>query len=223
MERPGCAVVSAPVTGSISGTTLTVTAIDPGGAPPSVAPFIGAYTSIDDFGGSNPTAGTYVVQQLTSTESGGALGGRGTYQVSVSQTNSGNYTMRPGGMYLLSSVSYPYWAGIAATYGKRVCHYEGGFECFPNLSNVPTSYLGNPLNIQDSLNLCAAYQNSSQWAATLLASLNAFKASGGTYFSQYQLTGTANNTGNMFQMIYPTIFGPAPLQKTTALDVYNAS
>jgi hypothetical protein len=37
------------------------------------------------------------------------------------------------------------------------------------------------------------------------------------------MTGPANNLANMFQMVYPNIFGPQPLQKITALDVYNST
>lgn len=62
-------------TGSISTTTLTVTAIASGSLGPDVTIY-----------GSGVTAGTVIVSQLTSTEPGGALQGRGTYQISASQT-----------------------------------------------------------------------------------------------------------------------------------------
>jgi len=73
--------VSAPlatqVTGSIGGTTLTVTAVASGTLE------LGQVLS-----GSGVTSGTTIVQQLTSTAVGGALGSTGTYIVSNSQTVS---------------------------------------------------------------------------------------------------------------------------------------
>lgn len=66
-------------TGSISGTTLTVTAATLGQLA------IGATVS-----GGTISAGTTIVSQLTSTETGGKLGGKGTYQLSATQTTMGS-------------------------------------------------------------------------------------------------------------------------------------
>ena len=62
-------------TGSISGTTLTVTAVSSGTLAPGQV-----------LGGTGVTAGNTINSQLTSTATGGALGTTGTYQVSISQT-----------------------------------------------------------------------------------------------------------------------------------------
>lgn len=64
-------------TGSISGTTLTVTAITGGGGP--IAP--GTVLT-----GSGVSGGTVITDQLTSTETTGYFGGKGTYSVNNSQT-----------------------------------------------------------------------------------------------------------------------------------------
>ncbi len=65
-------VAGAVVTGSIAGTTLTVTGVTSGTLFPG-----------QPISGSGVTAGTYIVGQLT-----GATGGTGTYTVSASQTAS---------------------------------------------------------------------------------------------------------------------------------------
>lgn len=71
------------VTGSITGTTLTVTGITSGGL------FDGMILT-----GTGITANTSIVSQLTSTETDGKLGARGTYTVSISQTfASGTITL----------------------------------------------------------------------------------------------------------------------------------
>lgn len=66
-------------TGSIAGTTLTVTALTRGLLAP------GQLLIDYDYPSGNILPGTTIVSQLTSTEPGGAPGGTGTYQVSVSQ------------------------------------------------------------------------------------------------------------------------------------------
>lgn len=207
-------------TGSPAGTTLTVTAINNNVNPPhSNLPVLGAFTPLQDYGGSSPATGTYIVSQLT-----GTPGGIGTYQVSVSQAKTGpTFGADSNNIYGLIHNYFPFWAAQATTFGKPICNYEGGFGILTFQQNNPTTFSGNPLNAQDTLNLLIAYQNSSQWATSFLALLNAYKAQGGKFYSQYQLTGTAPNNSNMFQIIYPTIYGPVPPQKTNALDVYNAS
>lgn len=70
-------VQNAVFTGSITTTTLTVTAFSSGH---------GTLGAGDVLTGSGVTANTFILQQLTSTESDGSLGGLGTYQVSASQT-----------------------------------------------------------------------------------------------------------------------------------------
>jgi peptidoglycan hydrolase-like protein with peptidoglycan-binding domain len=72
----GTKVSTAPsFTGSMSGTTLTVTSVPTNGV------VLGAVLT-----GTGITAGTTVVSQLTSTETTDVTGARGTYQVSASQT-----------------------------------------------------------------------------------------------------------------------------------------
>lgn len=66
---------SAVVTGSISGTTLTVSLRTSG-----------LLKKGQVIAGSGITAATVILAQLTSTEASGALGGAGTYQVSIAQT-----------------------------------------------------------------------------------------------------------------------------------------
>ena len=70
----GCPSVGASVTGSIAGTTLTVTAVGSGALTPGMA-----------ISGTNVTAGTVIVKALTYT---GAAGGAGTYLVSAASTAS---------------------------------------------------------------------------------------------------------------------------------------
>ncbi len=70
----------ASVTASISGTTMTVTAIAAGGNLVDGQPLSSTGTA------PNVAAGTTVVSQLNSTETNGAVGLKGTYQVSISQT-----------------------------------------------------------------------------------------------------------------------------------------
>ena len=65
------------VTGTISGTTLTVNKVASGNI------WVGTMIS-----GSGITVGTTILQQITSAEQTGALGGRGTYMVSASQSVS---------------------------------------------------------------------------------------------------------------------------------------
>lgn len=64
-------------TGSITGTTLTVTAFTEGEGDLEAGCVLN---------GVGVTANTYIVAQLTSTEANGSNGGTGTYQVSTSQT-----------------------------------------------------------------------------------------------------------------------------------------
>lgn len=73
-ESPGNIGGGVTMTGSISGTTLTVTATD---KPVNVGLLIT---------GSGVTASTRITAQLTSAEPGGALAGKGTYSVNNSQT-----------------------------------------------------------------------------------------------------------------------------------------
>jgi len=75
----------APVTGSISGTTLTVSAVS--GSIPLTKGMV--------ISGSGVTGGTSVLAQLT-----GATGGVGTYTVSASQTVSSTAITGKGGGYL---------------------------------------------------------------------------------------------------------------------------
>jgi hypothetical protein len=63
------------VTGSISTTTLTVTAVSSG--------VLGVGTILS---GTSVTGGSYITAQLTSTETDGSFGGKGTYTVSASST-----------------------------------------------------------------------------------------------------------------------------------------
>src|SRR5215469_15229700 len=92
----GCGTTS--VTGSISGTTFTVTLI--GSQPGYIVPGM----TITSNG--SVSAGTRITSQLTSTEPGGRLGGRGTYQINNSQTvgvttyhcTGGTYIIQPSAM-----------------------------------------------------------------------------------------------------------------------------
>jgi hypothetical protein len=76
----GARYIGGVFTGSITGTTLTVTAVTNGTI------FVGK--EIDDLTG-NIAAGTKITAQLTSTKSDGTDGGTGTYTVSTSQTVAG--------------------------------------------------------------------------------------------------------------------------------------
>lgn len=81
---------AATFTGSISGTTLTVTAVSAGVLGPKTI-----------MGGSTLISGRYAItEQLTSTESGGALGGTGTYELSESPGTIASTTLSCSGLYL---------------------------------------------------------------------------------------------------------------------------
>lgn len=76
------------VTGSISGTTLTVSAVT-----------TGVLTNGQTISGTNVTSGTQIVSQLT-----GTSGGIGTYQVSVSQTVASTTITGSGGTLTVTAV-----------------------------------------------------------------------------------------------------------------------
>jgi len=69
---------TAHITGTISGTTLTVPTITSG-----------HLSTGNILSGGTTAAHTYIVSQLTSTEAGGGLGGTGTYTIAPSQTATG--------------------------------------------------------------------------------------------------------------------------------------
>ena len=94
------AVFGASFTGSISGTTLTVTDVASG--------TIAQWQGISGAGGGGVTAGTYITAQLT-----GTAGSRGTYTVSASQivtptTITSTTPAQPSGYYKFGAVFYPF-------------------------------------------------------------------------------------------------------------------
>jgi len=147
-----------------------------------------------------------VTGQLT-----GTPGGAGTYS-----TSGGAYLISPGANFtstvwgnvgMFNSKVFPYWKGVATTYNLGMSQYEGGWGVVPDFGQFPTTYLGNALTHQDTVDLFIGYQASSNYAAVLTSMLTNFKNQGGIYPSQYTLTSTAPTTGNMFGMVYPNIFG----------------
>jgi hypothetical protein len=227
-----CGPLFSPITATIdngsgsAGNILTVTAISTAGPPVPTNPRIGPYTVIADFGGSAPAVGTYVLSQLTSTEPGGTPNKRGTYQLAgPAQLKSSSFFYAAGASIdQLLYTFIPFFTGLASTYSvAEVCCYEGGFADLPGFASVYTSYSGNPINLQDLSNVDVAYQTSSQWATTYLNFLNAAKAIGQNFPSQYCMTDTNPSTGGMYAMVYPNIFGTPSLAKTNAFDVYNAN
>lgn len=94
-------------TGSISGTTLTVSAVATGGLFPDQV-IAGGNTS-------NPVdPGTVIVSQLT-----GSAGGTGTYEVSISQTvASGSMTGSGGLLTVTSLTSGKVWVGQSITHSS---------------------------------------------------------------------------------------------------------
>lgn len=90
------ATVAASVTASITGTTMSVTAVGSGVLSPGQV-----------LSGSGVTVGTKIVKQLTSTETDGSLGKKGTYQVSASQTfASGTVTGAAGTATFVEGTDY---------------------------------------------------------------------------------------------------------------------
>ena len=122
------------VTGSINGTTLTVTAN--GQAPLRVN---------DILVGTGITAGTKVLQQLT-IASGATAGGPGTYQVDTSQTvasttitSSNNVYANAAGTVLAQSLHDPR-AGAAVNYMDAWIRKVGGVAChFDHVGGAPTN------------------------------------------------------------------------------------
>lgn len=209
-----------------AGTTMTVTNIPTTGVPPNTNPRIGPQTVLQPFSSFTPATGTYVVQQLTIFP-GDPPNKRGTYQLSQSQfaapgtliggSNTGGSFDNIPNQYL------PYFLGLATTYGvAEVCCYEGGYGDLPGFESAYTSYMGNPINLQDTLNLEVAYQNSSQYAASYASFLATVKAAGLKYASAYCMTAGVPNTGGMYGMVYPNIFGMVTPAKAS-FDAYNAS
>jgi hypothetical protein len=89
------------VTGSIAGTTLTVTAVGTGALAPG-----------EIIAGTNVAVGTTIVQQLT-----GTAGSTGTYQVSISQTVASTTITTPNFATLTvgGSVTGTFWVGGTLT------------------------------------------------------------------------------------------------------------
>jgi hypothetical protein len=227
----GCGPLFSPITATIdngsgsAGNILTVTAISTAGPPAPTNPRIGPYSVISTFSGSNPAVGTYVLSQLTSTEPGGVLNKRGTYQLAgpAQLKSSTTFTCTGSGIDQCLNTFIPFFMGLASAYSvPEVCCYEGGYGDLAGFESEYTSYLGSPINLQDLHNLEIAYQASSQYATTYLNYLNAAKALGLKYSSQYCMTEIFPSTSGMYGLVYPNIFGmPAPA-KTDAFDVYNA-
>jgi hypothetical protein len=225
-NAPTAGFLFGPITASIdngsggAGNILTVTALSQGNDPVNPSPTLGAYTVLSAYGASNPAPGTCILSQLS-----GTTGGVGTYQLAgpAQLIASTTFTAIGGSFWGLINVYIPAFKTLASTYGvAEICNYEGGFGLLPLYSSAWTSYSGNPLNLQDSLNLCVAYQESQQYATSYLNYLHAAKGLGLKYSSAYASNAAIPNAGNMFAMQYGGIFGTPTLGKSAAFDVYNA-
>lgn len=128
----------------------------------------------------------------------------------------------------LHAVLYPFWQGICSTYGVQLTQYEGGWGIYPNLWNTPSSYDPGTgpvsLTATDQLNLLTAFGASSNWGTLLTNALADFKSFGGVYPSQFTLTGGQWNSGSMFGMVGPNMYGvPLPSYvSTNPIPAYTA-
>lgn len=236
-NAPGCAWVSGPVTGfiddgsgngspsGISGTILTVTNINPGGAFLfSHNPQLGQWTALTPFGGTFPAVNSVVDHQLS-----GTTGGLGRYQLkgfTPSQLLPGGSTFTVRGSNIWHDLNdfLANWATLATAHGITVSFYEGGTGDFPSANGIYTTYSGNPLNQQDLMNLYQGYYRSSQMQTTVANFLAATKAAGGTFSSQYAYAlNTPTYAGGIYGMIPVNILQGTPFPFKTAFDAYNAS
>jgi hypothetical protein len=146
-----------------------------------------------------------VTGQLT-----GTPGGAGTYSTSGSSLLIGAGSSLTSTIWsnvgTFNSKIFPFWKSFATTYNLGMSQYEGGWGVVPDFGQFPTSYSGNPLTHQDTVDLFIAYQASSNYATVLQSMLTNFRNQGGIYPSQYVLTSSAPITSNMFGMVYPNIF-----------------
>jgi hypothetical protein len=211
-----------------TGTLLTVASLDSGGP-------LAANIAVNGFGVFIGFQ-TIIVSQLS-----GTTGGAGTYRLNIASScvTGSHFTGQIWtNVGTLHALWWPFWFGQAATYGLKVCQYEGGWGIIPGFdnggasassqggNNAPLTYSGgstyNPLSAQDQFSLLCNYQNSSNYAAVLQSALNDFKAFGGIFPSQYTLTSSFPSNFGQFVMTYPSIFAPAPPSQATFLN-FNAS
>lgn len=198
---------NASFTASISGTTMTVTAVASGTIDVGMC-----------VNGAGVSSGTWVTALGTGT------GGTGTYTVSNSQTvaseamaDNGQFTRK-----LMKNLMYPYFNTLAQTYGLEHRTYEGGWGVYPNIDQVPTTYLGNTLTQTDVLNLWLGYHGSSYWGATFLQMLHDYKNAGGKKFSLYTLTGVAWDFSTQFGEIIPGLYGDQTKPGIQSFFTYNS-
>lgn len=111
------------VTGSISGTTLTVTAITSGTVPVDITSSIA---------GTGVTAGTYISAQLT-----GSAGSTGTYTVSISQTvSSTTLTITSLQAYYNTGVGFTNFSSITTGSYNTSVGFEGMEFCTTCFANT---------------------------------------------------------------------------------------
>jgi hypothetical protein len=130
-------------TGSVTATTLTVTAIASGSLKPG-----------QTIVGSGLSSATGILAQLTSTESGGALGGRGTYQITLTGTASSeamsiNNTTAKFAMDRGSNSSGA--TADTASLLKTERSTKGGLHVIISQTNNDTSFQGLSVNLGNAL------------------------------------------------------------------------
>lgn len=121
---------------------------------------------------------------------------------------------------------YPQWkiisnAPCAGCPAVKLTQYEGGWGYIPSINPLTASnWLGNPLTSTDRDNFYFSYYRTSLFAQLWLDNANNFVGAGGEYPSQYTYVGKNWNTGGMWGMIQPGLYGPL-IPAVTSLRAFN--
>ena len=173
-------------TGSIAGTTLTVSAIGTGGL------YVGQTLT-----GTNVAAGTTIVKQLT-----GTAGSTGTYQVNISQTVASTTITGSGAWMTLTVIGSGYFlAGQTMSGGTNA--FTAGAYILEQVSGTPGGVgayvvLGQPTALASIATATGSGAYMTVTAVTGTINVNDTLTTGGTHTGTVlqQIDGTAGDTGH---------------------------